>query len=174
MNLLIGLKTMEKTKKNKINQAINFVEELSWLLENKKNISLKETVALLKDLLEGESIESVNMFNIKAKRSNKHALVGVLPELFQDEELFKSTSEMLDFAESVLTIKISRASKRSRNEYIGWIICEVTKLNDSQLHILVEALENIVGNDSKIKQMREAKKQPNFSWNETILKISKL
>jgi len=165
---------MEKTKKTKINQAINFVEELSWLLDSKKIISLKDTVNILKEIIENDSTEHFNLFNIKSKRSNKHVLVGVLPELFQDEELFKSRTEMLDFAESVLSIKISRASKRSRIEYIGLIICEVTKLNDGQMNILVEALENIVGNDTKIKQMREAKKQPNFSWNETILKLSKL
>jgi hypothetical protein len=163
---------MDKTKKNKINQAINFIEELSWLLE-KKNLSLKDSVDLLRDLVNNS--EQVNIFvNTKAKRSNKHTLVGVLPELFQDEELFKSTSELLDFADSVLSIKISRASKRSRNEYIGWIVCEVTKLNENETSSLVGALEEIVSSEVKLKQMKEAKKLPNFSWNDAIKKLSKL
>jgi hypothetical protein len=165
---------MEKSKKNKINQAVNFVEELSWLLEDKKNISLKETVLLIKDLLKDDSSEQVNMFDIKSNRLNKNVLVGILPQLFQDNDLFKSPKDILDFAEDVLKIKINRKSKRSRKEYIGWIVCEVPKLNDSQLKRLGKSLENIVGNDSKIKKIKEAKKQPNFSWNDTIIKLSKL
>jgi hypothetical protein len=168
---------MEKSKKNKLNQAINFIEELSWLIERKKDkeISLKEISNLLRELIETQTNHSSRLFvNSKENKSNSHYLVGVLPELFQDEELFKSTEELLDFAETVLQLSVSRASKRSRTEYIGWIICEITKLNDNQLYFLVNALEKIVGSDIKIKQMKEAKKKPNFSWNETILMLSKL
>ena len=81
---------------------------------------------------------------------------------------------MLDFAESVLELKVSRASKRSRNEYIGWIVCELSNLSDSQMISFVDSLEKIVGNELKIKQIKEAKKQPNFSWNDTITKLGKL
>lgn len=165
---------MDKNKKNKINQAINFIEELSWLLDNKKNQSLKDSVALLKEFIDSETSNQSGLFSNNVKRSKKRVLVGILPELFQDEELFKSTSDMLDFAESVLKLKISRASKRSRNEYIGWIVCELSNLNDSQIVSFVDSLEDIVGNEFKLKQIKEAKKQPNFSWNETISKMSKL
>lgn len=167
----------KKSKKSKLNQAINFIEELSWLIERKKDkdISLKEISSLLKELIENQPIQTTNLFvDSREKKSNKYYLVGVLPELFQDEELFKSRVELLDFAETVLKLPISRAGKRSRIEYIGWIICEITKLNDNQLNFLVSALEKIVGSDLKIKQMKEAKKKPNFSWNETILKLSNL
>jgi len=152
----------------------NFVEELSWLLENKKNISLKETVLLIKDLLKDDSSEQFNMFKIKSNRLNKNVLVGILPQLFQDNELFKSNADILDFADEVLNIKINSASNRSRKEYIGCIVCEVPKLDDRKLNDLGISLENILGNDSKIKKMKKAKKQPNFSWNDAIVKLSKL
>lgn len=165
---------MDKNKKNKINHAINFIEELSWLLDNKKNLSLKDSVILLKELIDNENSNQLGLFSDNIRRSNKRVLVGILPELFQDEELFKSTSEMLDFAESVLKLKVSRASKRSRNEYIGWIVCELSNLNDNQMISFVDSLEEIAGNEFKLKQIKEAKKQPNFSWNETISKLGKL
>lgn len=165
---------MDKNKKNKINQAINFIEELSWLLDNKKNLSLKDSVILLKELIDNVNSNQLGLFSDNIRRSNKRVLVGILPELLQDEELFKSTSEMLDFAESVLKLKVSRASKRSRNEYIGWIVCELSNLNDSQMISFVDSLEEIAGNEFKLKQIKEAKKQPNFSWNETISKLGKL
>jgi hypothetical protein len=165
---------MEKNKKNKISQAINLMEELSWLLDNKKNISLKDSVSLLKEMVDNESFNHGSLLSSKVKRSNKRVLVGILPELLQDEELFKSTSEMLDFADNVLKLKVSRASKRSRNEYIGWIVCELSNLNDNQMISFVDSLEEIAGNDFKLKQIKEAKKQPNFSWNETISKLGRL
>ncbi|KAA6321640.1 hypothetical protein EZS27_028733 [termite gut metagenome] len=73
--------------------------------------------------------------------------------LFLDEELFKSREEILDFAETVLRLSISRASKRSRMEYIGWIVCEVTKLNDNQITELelVRKLQSIVAGQTHLK-----------------------
>ena len=162
---------MEKNKKIKIYEAANFLEELSWLLEKKRNVSLKEISLYIRDI--SDTYDSP--INISTKDNNKHSryLVGVLPSLFLDEELFKSRDEIIDFAETVLNLPISRASKRSRTEYIGWVVCEVAKLNDNRLTDLVSALENIVGDDYKIKEMKRAKKEPNFSWNDTIKKLSK-
>lgn len=165
---------IDKNKKNKIFQAVNFIEELAWLLDRKKNISLQEIANMLRE----ESSIYENIINISysttLKSNNKDYLVGILPSLFMDEELFKSIDDLLDFAESVLHLSISRASKRSRIEYIGWIVCETTKLNNSQLSELVRNLGIIMASDVKLKQIKEAKKQPNFSWNETIAKIGKL
>lgn len=163
---------MEKNKKIKINEVANFLEELSWLLEKKRNMSLKEISLYIRD------IENINDYPLKfssRKDNNKHSrfLVGVLPALFLDEELFKSRDEILDFAETVLNLPISRSGKRSRIEYIGWIVCEVAKMNDSRLFELVSELENIVGDDYKIKEMKKAKKEPNFSWNDTIKKLNR-
>ena len=127
---------MEKNKKLKINEVANFLEELSWLLEKKRTLPLKEISSYLRD------IENINEYPLKLSSKNddnKHSrfLVGVLPSLFLDEELFKSRDEILDFAETVLYLPISRSSKRSRTEYIGWIVCEVAKMNDSRLFELV-------------------------------------
>ena len=163
---------MEKNKKLKINEVANFLEELSWLLEKKLTLPLKEISSYLRD------IENINEYPLKLSSKNddnKHSrfLVGVLPSLFLDEELFKSRDEILDFAETVLYLPISRSGKRSRTEYIGWIVCEVAKMNDSRLFELVSELENIISDDYKIKEVKKAKKEPNFSWNDTIKKLNR-
>lgn len=163
---------MEKNKKLKINEVANFLEELSWLLEKKRTLPLKEISSYLRD------IENINEYPLKLSSKNddnKHSrfLVGVLPSLFLDEELFKSRDEILDFAETVLYLPISRSGKRSRTEYIGWIVCEVAKMNDSRLFELVSELENIISDDYKIKEVKKAKKEPNFSWNDTIKKLNR-
>ena len=41
-------------------------------------------------------------------------------------------------------------------------------MNDSNLESLVKSLSTIVGDEIKIKRMKAAKKEPNFSWNTTI------
>lgn len=163
---------MEKNKKLKINEVANFLEELSWLIEKKRTLPLKEISSYLRD------IENINEYPLKLSSKNddnKHSrfLVGVLPSLFLDEELFKSRDEILDFAETVLYLPISRSGKRSRTEYIGWIVCEVAKMNDSRLFELVSELENIISDDYKIKEVKKAKKEPNFSWNDTIKKLNR-
>lgn len=155
--------------KNKLIQTANFIEELSWLLEsNKKNVSLKEVSSYIKNL----SFERNNLFHNSVNFSNtnegKTYLVGVLPKILQDNELFKSNSEMLDFAEEVLLLKPSKAAKRSRIEYIGWIVCEVSNTDSENLDKLYIYLKDIFQDGEKLEKIKKAKKNIGFSWNEVI------
>lgn len=164
---------MEKNKNKSINinQAINFIEELSWLIERKKGVSL---TALTEFLREKNNLMNSSIKVSSKGNSNKHILVGILPELLQNNEIFSNRDDLLDFAEQVFNIKISRKGKRSRTEYIGLIICEISKLNDFQLKEFVNSLSEISGSEIKLAAMKEEKKKPNFSWNETIIKLSGL
>ncbi len=163
---------MNNKDKNNLFQIANFIEELSWLMESNKNLSLKEISRTIRELSDSNSKKSNITSKYSLKNANNQFLVGVLPTLLQDKELFKGNSEMLDFAESVLNLSPSKAAKRSRIEYIGWIVCEVASLSNSKLEKLVQTLSGIVGDEIKIKKMKEAKKQPNFSWNEAIQKLN--
>ncbi|WP_347159413.1 hypothetical protein [Pontibacter chitinilyticus] len=164
---------IDNIKRKKISQAINFVEELYWLLDAKKNVDLKEMPGLLRSLLDQDSPNILDN-KYESANQNKNYLIGVLPNLFQDLDLFKTNLDLSDFAEHVLKISVTRAEKRSKYELIGLIICEVTRLNDSDLTNLVSALYKITGSKEKFKQFKEAKKSANFSWNEAIQELSKL
>jgi hypothetical protein len=165
------MEKIDQNKRKKITQAINLVEELSWLLDSKKNIDLKEIPSLLRNLLDGNSSLSGND-KFSSPNPNKNYLIGVLPNLFQDNDLFKTNIDLADFAETILKIPVNRAEKRSRYELIGLIVCEVTNLNESDLPNLVDALSKIAGSNEKLKQIKEAKKKANFSWNEAIKILS--
>lgn len=167
------MEKIDQNKKKKITQAINLVEELSWLLDSKKGVELKEIPSLLRGLLEPNSAISVPS-KFSSPNPNKNYLIGILPNLFQDNELFKTNIDLADFAETILKIPVNRAEKRSRYELIGLIICEVTTLNESDLTNLVEALSKITGSNEKLKQIKEAKKKANFSWNEAIKTLSSI
>ncbi|MEZ4853660.1 hypothetical protein [Flavobacterium sp.] len=154
--------------KNKLIQTANFIEELSWLLESGKNISLKEISILIRNLSNERNIVFHNKLDFAINNEGKTYLVGVLPKILQDTELFKSNSEMLDFAEEVLLLKPSRAAKRSRIEYIGWIVCEVSNTNNENLDTLYKYLKEIFSDDVRIAKIKKAKKEVGFTWNKII------
>lgn len=165
------MEKIDQNKRKKITQAINFVEELSWLLDSKKSIDLKEIPYLLRNLLENNlSVSGIDKFS--SPNPNKNYLIGILPNLFQDNDLFKTNIDLADFAETILKIPVNRAEKRSRYELIGLIVCEVTNLKESDLTNLVDALSKIAGSNEKLKQIKEAKKKANFSWNDAIKTLS--
>lgn len=154
--------------KNKINQIANYLEELSWLVESNKNFSFREISNILRDL----SYERNNAFHLNTSKFNdqngKTFLVGILPNVLQDTELFKSNNDMLEFAEQILQLKPSRAAKRSRTEYIGWIVCEVSNTESERLDDLYKHLRFLFSDSNNVKKIKEAKKSTDFSWNDII------
>lgn len=164
---------IDQNRRKKVVQAINFIEELSWLMDAKKGADLKELPSFLRGLLDSGTTLPIDS-KYESSNPNKNYLIGILPNLFQDEELFKTNIDLSDFAETVLKVQISRAEKRSKYELIGLIVCEVTNLNDSNLTILVNALSKLTGNKEQLKQIKEAKKKANFSWNQAIQELNKL
>lgn len=160
---------MDKASEKKLSQAINLIEELSWLLDS-KSIKLKDVPNVLRNNLISGKSSSVSRYN--SINPNKNFLIGVLPNLFQDLELFKTNNDLIEFANVVLRISISRAEKRSRYELIGLIVCEVRNLNDHNLNVLVEALDTLTNSEEKLKKFKENRKKANFSWNDAISELN--
>lgn len=162
---------MEKYNEKKINQAINLIEELSWLLDS-KSIKFTDIPDLLRNTIVQENANSVGK-KYNSSNPNKNFLIGVLPNLFQDQDIFKTNNDLIEFATTVLKISISRAEKRSRYELIGLIVCDIRNLNDYELNILVDALAIITNSDEKLKKFKESRKKSNFSWNDAIIELNK-
>lgn len=160
------------TDETKVNYAIDFIEELSWLLESKKNLKLNEIPTILRSKLLTLSNVTKSADKYVSPNPNIHYLIGVLPRLFQDPNLFSKNEEIAEFAIEVLGIQISRVEKRSKYELIGLIVCEANTLNDKKLENLVNSLANITGSSEKINLMAKEKSLVGFSWNETIRKLA--
>jgi hypothetical protein len=164
---------MNKNDQIALKKAINFIEELSWLLDSKKGIDLKNIVSMLQGTVsEKNTIESFAK-DYRSPNPNKHFLIGVLPKLFQDTRIFPSNESIAKFAEEILSINVSRYDKRSKYELIGLIICEAESLSDKRLSNLVTALSQITDSEEKLEKIREERKSINFSWNETIQKLTR-
>lgn len=156
-----------KISNNKNQKILKFLQELGWLLDSNKDISIKEFSEFL------ESINSDNSKNIKhSLSSDTRYLVGVLPQILQDEELFPKKEDILEFAKQVLNINLNIQAKRSRIEYIGTILCQVSNTTSESRDQLVDALEVLLESDSRMSEFKKRRKEePNFSWNETIKKL---
>jgi hypothetical protein len=98
---------------------------------------------------------------------NKHFLIGALPRLLLDKDLFPTNDDIVDFARAALRIEM-KVEKRARFDIIGKIVCETDMLDEKQLTDLVRALERLVGDKERIAVMVEKKKAGSFSWNETL------
>lgn len=154
--------------KNKLMQAANFLEEFAWFLKSKKNIDLEESANLLRDFSLGNTLS----YEHKKSDSNVNDLVGILPFLFQDKELFQYNKDLIEFAENLFKIKITRPDKRTRYELIGLIVTEITKLNNNKLVKLVESISLISNDIEKLTEIKKAKKEINFSWNKAISNLN--
>jgi hypothetical protein len=165
---------MDKKQKNEIERAINFVEELSWLIESKKNMRLKEVPDLLRTLLEqnDDNISKELPLNFSSENNNIRYLIGMLPELFLDNNLFPTNKDIISFSEEVLKINITRKEKRTKYELIGLIVCETSKLNDMELQGLVCALQLIINDNEKMNFIKQNIKHDGFSWNKAIQYIT--
>lgn len=149
-------------------QALNFFEELCWLLDSNKEINFKSASKYLREM---RNTVAHGLFTNEAY--SEYNLIGILPSLLKDEEIFQSNAQLLQFADEVLSLSITRWEKRSRNEIIGLIICEVEDANKERLDLLTDWSENILNNKNRVKELQsKAKSSGNmFSWNETIQKL---
>ena len=152
-----------KKKVNDIEGFINIIEEISWILDG-KSVNLKDVVKQLRQVSSADEH--------KKNSSSVTHLVGILPQLLMDKELFEKNEDLLDFAEQILKLKAKRAGNRSRTESIGWIVCELAKSDDHIRQDLVDALDSLIDNEEKKAQIKKDRKMPNFSWNDAIARLN--
>ncbi len=165
--------TIDDRKKNTLeyeNQRfINFFEEMCWLLDSNKDINFKNASKYLKN----HRNTLAHAISSDSRAADEYNLIGVLPSLLKDGEIFQSNSQLVQFANEVLELDIARWEKKSRNEIIGLIVCEVEDVNKERLDLLIKWTSNILNNKNVVKNLQnKAKSNGNmFSWNETIQKL---
>lgn len=156
------------------------LENLLWTLKELNPNILKDALNVINDTIRDDSeqfysIDKKNLINksrskISRKNPNKDALIGVLPRLLQNKELFPQNEDIYDFARAALDLNISRYEKRSRYELIGILICTINELDEGDLSYLVTALDKIIDDGEELDKIVIDKKNHSFSWNEAIQK----
>lgn len=146
------------------------IEDLLFAIQRVRPDQLKEAISALNRAVMDSKSEA-NSAVAKTYQSadpNKRFLIGALPRLLLDRDLFPANEDITDFAEVALRLEMTRTKKLSRHEIIGKIVCETDTLDEQRLTDLVRALELIVGNKDRLALMIEKKKSGTFSWNETL------
>lgn len=161
---------MNDINKKDLLQIANFIEELSWLIKSKKNISLENMSNTIRNIY----FDKAPIINLNKDSSFEvKRLVGILPFLFQDKDLFSTNKDIIEFAENLFGIYISRHDKRSRYELIGLIVTEIAKLKDNNNIIkVIDTLSELTNDNEKLSVIKKEKKNIDFSWNETINKLN--
>ncbi len=157
---------------SRLQRASMAIENLAFLLKELKADQLFDAAEALALLSRSTSIAGVE----PGKRGgdpNKQYLIGVLPRLLQDKELFPQNDDIVDFALVALGLEMNRSEKRSRYEIIGKVICETEFLKGKELSQLVRALDRAVSETGSFEELKSRKRSANFSWNETIQLLSR-
>lgn len=177
-----GSESRPRKPSNKSRQApptkmLRFLEELSWLFDRYGDVDLKTASKEFEGFV--KSAESVSKASIASSalqefapsNPNKMILVGVLPGMFTDENLFSSNEDIADFAEKVLGVKIPRWDKKSKFELIGHITCNTSIADDDKLRQIATALKRMGSNDSHAKNIIQKGRLEKKNWNEIIQQL---
>ncbi|MEF8766010.1 hypothetical protein [Stenotrophomonas sp. A3_2] len=155
----------------RLKRAAMALEDLIFLLKHNRAENFLAVLDVVNELVEdSDSRKDSVVASYRSSDPNKHFLIGALPRLFLDRDLFPSNDDIVDFSNVALKIEI-KAEKRARFEIIGKIVCETDLLDEKQLTDLVRALEKLVGNKETRNSMLEKRKAGSFSWNETIQEL---
>ena len=158
---------------DKLKKAAVALDDFLFSLRQAKVDSLEtalEAITFLASNSTGSSNTSAVARSYQSSDPNKHFLIGSLPRLLLDRELFPSNEDIVDFATAALRLEM-KVEKRARFEIIGKIVCETDALDEQHLTDLVRALERLVGDKERMAVMVEKKKTGSFSWNETLQEL---
>lgn len=161
---------MKNSLKKDIKNLTNFLDEFSWIMTKYKDINLSELNKELWDSIDNRKSRSLDLFS--SQDNNKNYLIGVLPKLLQDKELFEKNMDLVSFSEA-LGIEVKFGEKRSRYEIIGAMICQISELNDEKLDSVVVAIEAINNDQNILKNLKNLKKTSNnYDWNLIIQQLN--
>jgi len=148
---------MSKPTSKELKSFLNLIEEFSWVTEKFSKIDKNK----LKEIINGS--EDVD---------DKGYLIGYLPRILLDKELFLKNKDISDFA-VLLGVDINPKSNRSRNEMIGTIVCEIQEGINVDTKKVYKIIESLVDNDSLLNKIKIDKKNSGgeYDWNVVIRNI---
>lgn len=160
---------MDKINSKDLKKLLNFLEEFSWISKKYNSIDIQRITNDISELKYTHSGDNLSC-NIRYKNQEKIFLIGCLPSLLMDRELFVKNKDLSDFAK-IIGVDINQPEKRSRDEIIGKIICsiqdETSKYSTNEISQLIHRLTNDVNIIENIKSEKRLLND-NYNWNDAI------
>lgn len=169
---------MEKPTSKDLKTLINFIEEFSWVANKYKEIDSKKLIDFISyaENIKNEDFlyNSYNYSNSRLRNNKvfkeKKFLIGSLPALLMDRELFFKNKDLSDFAE-VIGIEVKFPEKRSRDEIIGTIICSIQdEKSANKISDIGDFIYRLTSDDMVISKIKIEKRimNDNYDWNRII------
>mgnify|MGYP001454335712 CR=1 FL=1 len=157
------MKRKDLTKKD-ISILLNFVEEFSWVSNKFNSYNLSEITSSLLNSTHEENNNDIREF-----------LAGYLPKILMDREVFARNKDIYSFASS-LDIYIKNPEKRSREELIGIIVCNVYEKDLSEINKAYKVVTGISKDPNLMAKIKKTKsidesKDGVYDWNYVIKEI---
>lgn len=173
---------MDKLTTKEIKTLLNFIEEFSWISNKYKNLDTNKLYEVLNSFESRRQNEYNDyIFYSKNAGKNNHVsyrnslkdktfLIGKLPSLLMDKELFSKNKELSDFAR-LLGVEVRFPEKRSRDEIIGTIICSLQEEDSvKRIHEIGEFIYALTSDEKLMNEIKVEKKIYNdeYDWNNVI------
>lgn len=166
---------MDKFTSKDLKTLMNFIEEFSWVANKYKDIDAKKLIDYINNV---DNFKQDNAYFLKYKDnmlrstapSEKSFLIGALPALLMDRELFVKNKDLSDFA-ALIGIDVKFPEKRSRDEIIGTIICSIQdEKSNTKIAGIGDFIHKLTSDERIIKTIKIEKKYMNddFDWNRLI------
>lgn len=155
-------------------KTLDMLQELVWAIKSRESSELLLGVAHLRQLASSERKKT----SAKAKaaegdkRESLRALVGAMPLILADSELFPTNEDIAKFALEALQITISRWEKRSRYEMIGMLVMESINASDANLRDVSRLVEKVSDESDSLDEIKQSSRKTGFSWNQAIRNLS--
>lgn len=112
------------------------------------NLSKKQLVEVLENLkriLDGEDFREGTLFydSINNQQSDLESLIGTIPFLLQNKDIFEKNQDIADFAKN-LGVYIPSPEKKKKEDIIGRIIFAIAKFDSkriSELNVAIKSLK---------------------------------
>lgn len=172
--------TTKKTVRSETEVALktlDLLQELVWAIRSREANELSSGVSYLRNLALNEKTEKRksekgSKSSSLDRRNSLKALVGSMPLVLADVELFPSNEDIAKFSEEALRIPISRWEKRSRYEMIGMLVTESMSASPARLREVASLLNKISEESDSMDQIKRSARETGFSWNEAIRTLS--
>lgn len=149
-------------------KTLDLVQELLWALQSRPQSEIKEGLNFLQ-----KSLAEMDSDRPRPKgRRYLSSLVGSMPIILADTDLFPSNEHIAKFADEALEIHISRWEKRSRYEMIGMLVMETIRLPDAQVRDLSLFLDSVSMGSKRLESIKRQAQHVGFSWNTAIRTLS--
>lgn len=161
------------SKTRGLQRAALLLDDVIWAIQSLKLDNLRDAAAYLHAASAETSSPELRADKKMGVNPNQGYLIGVLPTLFQDRNLFPQNEDIIAFSRSALGIEMNPSSNRSRYEIIGRVVCETAQLKDAALTELVAALADLTSSKQKMAEIAKKRETSGFSWNMAIQEMFK-